>query len=49
MMAHFNLVLTAEDAETEAGQDLIALMHREIHNAIVLPTRPGEDPDAEAL
>lgn len=47
LMAHFNLVLTAADAETEAGRDLIDLMHREIHNAIVLPNRPGEDPDAE--
>lgn len=43
IVAHFNLVLTAEDAQSPAGQQLIDLMHREIHNAIVLPMLPGEE------
>lgn len=35
-MAHFNFVLTADDARTPAGQELVELIHHEIRNAIVL-------------
>ena len=42
MLVHFNLVLTAKDAETEVGRDLIALMHHEIRNAIVLAEPPRD-------
>ena len=35
-MAHFNFVLTTDDARTSAGQELVELIHREIRNAIVL-------------
>ncbi len=42
MLAHFNLVLSASDAATGAGRDLIALMHREIRNAVVLASPPLE-------
>ncbi|MEE8270848.1 MAG: hypothetical protein V3R98_03825 [Alphaproteobacteria bacterium] len=44
MLAHFNLVLPAPDAATGAGRDLIALMHREIRNAVVLAAPPVEAP-----
>ncbi len=39
-IAHFNFVLTADDARTAAGQELVGLMHNEIRNAIVLAEPP---------
>lgn len=40
--AQFSLVMTAEDAKTSAGRDVIDLMHHEIHNSIVLARPPSE-------
>ena len=41
-IAHFNFVLTADDARTSAGQELVGLMHNEIRNAIVLAEPPHD-------
>ena len=42
--ALFNLVLTADDAKSRAGRELIDLMHREIRNAVVLARKPDKPP-----
>lgn len=42
IMAHFTLVLTAEEARTPAGQELITGIYHEVRNAIVHPKPPDD-------